>query len=183
MAQQFTPFRTGDSKVDRNLDLIKAALDNVNNAAANTPQYSTYPLRILGAATNPTKGLVTRDIAAYFEWGGMMTITYNFSQTTAGAAGSGLYTFPLPPNRAFDEQFVFNGSTAGLGALGIVQLNANGASYNGAVVTASPTTMSLKMQDPTAGSGSLFDVNSSNAPLSTPNLNYSFTATFPVKRI
>jgi hypothetical protein len=61
-----------------------------------------YAPTITGTSSNPTKGTIVRDRAYWRRSGDSIEIRYEFMQSTAGAAGSGFYSFSLPPGLKFD---------------------------------------------------------------------------------
>jgi hypothetical protein len=91
---------------------------------------------ITATTTNPTKGTVNYD---YFQWrrsGTNMEFRIGYNQTTAGAAGSGLYLWAIPPGAFADTAFAQdNGaSITNLNAdnigFGVVSDNANSQAAN-----------------------------------------------------
>ena len=64
--------------------------------------WESYSLTIDGTTTAPTKGTIVRDEARWRQVGDEMELRYDFSQSTAGTAGSGNYLFPLPPGYSID---------------------------------------------------------------------------------
>lgn len=176
----YSPFRTSDSTVDRNLDAIATNLTNLSKSVPEVSKCITYTMKIRGSSSDPIKGGVVLDRAQFSRMADKLIGRYDFSQTSAGAAGSGLYLFDLPVGLDIDPLLCFSSSEAGLGVVGPAQINIGGAAYNGICVTASGNSFSLKMQDPTAGSGSLFDVNATNTGLNNAQVNFSFTFSVPI---
>lgn len=64
--------------------------------------WQSYQLTPTATTTNPTFGTVAENEAAWRRVGGDMEIVYTYRQTSAGAAGNGLYLFPLPPGYSMD---------------------------------------------------------------------------------
>jgi hypothetical protein len=64
----------------------------------NPSVWTSYALVIGGSTTNPTTGAIVQNNAWYLQNGKLLTILYNFSQSSAGTVGSGAYLFPIPSN-------------------------------------------------------------------------------------
>lgn len=65
--------------------------------------WANYSLTIGGTTTAPTKGgTIQVDEARWRRVGDSIQVSYNFTQTSAGSAGSGIYLFPLPSGLTVD---------------------------------------------------------------------------------
>ncbi len=96
MPLPYSPQRTGDTGVDRNLDFL---LKTLNNIQANSNAYSDwtqFTMGIGGSTTPPTLGTTTTNAAYWKRIGDTLYVKYDLVQTTAGTAGSGTYLFNLP---------------------------------------------------------------------------------------
>lgn len=64
--------------------------------------WQQYTMTIGAVTTAPTKGTVVRDQAFWRRIGDSMEIRYDYEQSGAGSAGSGIYLFPLPTGYSID---------------------------------------------------------------------------------
>lgn len=74
---------------------------NVIGGSSSTP-WTSFTMSITGVTSNPTKGTASVDEARWRRVGDSMEITYNLTQTGAGAAGSGGYLFAIPLSLTID---------------------------------------------------------------------------------
>lgn len=88
--------------------------------------WKSYTLTIGGATTAPTPGTNT-SFAFWRRVGDTMEIRYEFSQTTAGSGGTGVYKFPLPSGYTADSSKVG-------GILGAGQSLGSFTAFNGTLV-------------------------------------------------
>lgn len=96
MALPYTPQRTGDVGVDRNLDFL---LKTLNSTQASIPSYSDwtqFTMSISAVTSPPVQGTASLSMPLYKRVGDTLYVKYDLIQTTAGTAGSGVYLFNLP---------------------------------------------------------------------------------------
>lgn len=72
-----------------------------------------YNMTITGSVSNPTKGTVSADQAFWRRVGDSMIIRYEYNQTSAGSAGSGIYGFSLPAGFTIDSSKISVPASAG----------------------------------------------------------------------
>lgn len=172
----FTPLRTGDSTVDRNLDSLKASLSTLTNQAVIAIDTTSYVMPIGASVTAPTKGSISLDKATYWAVNDRMGLRYDFFQTTAGTAGNGLYLFQMPPGFVIDStQIPTTNPTAGQSVVGPAQIQRGTEFYNGIVQIYDNKSFFLSMLDSTSASGLLFSVNSVDTPLNLFPFRISFS--------
>jgi hypothetical protein len=70
---------------------------------AAVTDWVAYTMTIGGTTTAPTKGTTVVDSAKWRRVGDSMELMYQFQWSTAGTAGSGTYTFPLPSGYSIDS--------------------------------------------------------------------------------
>ena len=108
----------------------------------------SYALTIGAVTSAPTPGTGAISTAIWRRVGDCMEISYTFSQTNAGSAGSGIYLFPLPAGYAIDTTKALI-STSGSGTSGTIV---------GSAYIANNTTVNTSTQDP----GFVIPYNSTN---------------------
>lgn len=86
-------------------------------------EWTDYSMTIGASTTAPTKGVTSVDKAQWRRVGSDMEIRYDFKQTSAGSAGSGIYLFPIPSGYTIDNTKVPSGS-ADQAVVGVVKLSA-----------------------------------------------------------
>jgi hypothetical protein len=86
-------------------------------------EWTDYSMTIGASTTAPTKGVTSVDKAQWRRVGSDMEIRYDFKQTSAGSAGSGVYLFSIPSGYTIDNTKVPSGS-ADQAVVGVVKLSA-----------------------------------------------------------
>ena len=77
--------------------------------------WQTYTVQITGSGSNPTKGTIVSDVGYYRRIGDSVEIRYEYRQSAAGSAGSGIYFFSLPPGLVADSTKVNTGAGLQIG--------------------------------------------------------------------
>jgi len=72
----------------------------------NTPWVDGGTITVTATTTNPTKGTTTRDKAWWRRVGDSMEVRYEYRQSAAGVAGSGVYLFAIPNGCSADTSKV-----------------------------------------------------------------------------
>lgn len=173
---------TGDIRID---DAYVGATTIAADVGAIISDWQDYSMTIGAVTTPPTKGATSVDRAQWRRVGGNMEIRYDLKQTGAGAAGSGIYIFPIPAGFTIDNARVPSGASesAVVGTAKITSASdANGAATAPGVVLVSKTFpnrlyLNYIVGAPVETTGS---VGSANYPLSGANNGYSFTASVPI---
>src|SRR5271165_3346954 len=77
-----------------------------------------FTMVITGSVSNPAAGAGATSAAAWRRVGDSMEINFNFSQTAAGSAGSGLYLFSIPTGFTIDstKTLTTNNNASAVGA-------------------------------------------------------------------
>lgn len=96
MALPYTPQRTGEAGVDRNLDFLLKTLNNIQSNIHYYSDWAQFTMSIGGVTTPPVLGTTSTNAAYWKRIGDTLYVKYDLVQTTAGAAGSGVYLFNLP---------------------------------------------------------------------------------------
>lgn len=154
----------------------------ISVSAPAVGDWQQYTVNITATITNPTKGAtIFIDRGMWRRVGDSMEIRYDYSQTSAGTSGSGVYLFNIPPGYTIDSSKIFVGTSGGLGKVGDVNMASSvSGNFTGDVMIHDATTFSLKGVDPSAASGQLFDVTNGSCPLSASTANYSWFARVPI---
>lgn len=154
--------------------------------ALSLSDLQSYTLAIGAVTTAPTPGSGAVSFAQWRRVGDSMQITYVYSQTAAGSAGSGTYLFPLPSSYTIDTTKA-KVSTGAIGAAGSV-VGSGQASQTASASTNFATVFSVVPYDTTrlqlisvnGGGGQLAAVSDSTYGLSNNPQYYAFTAVVPI---
>lgn len=113
--------------------------------------WSTYTMTVTATSSNPTKGTVLKEIAAYNIVGKMLFIKYNYRQGGAGSAGTGTYLYSLPPGVTIDTTYIeaSTGLDIAYGGCGVA-LYDNGVLRTGAARLYDSTHIALGFLDNTS---------------------------------
>lgn len=83
--------------------IVNAAKDGLEfGGLGSALAWTAFTMTVEGVTTNPTKGTVTFDTAAFVVDGNLMHITYGYAQSAAGVDGSGEYLFKMPAGFTID---------------------------------------------------------------------------------
>lgn len=78
----------------------------VLDRAIPSPWISAGTLGITSTGTSPTKGPTTTDLLQWRRVGANMRMRYEYSQSSAGATGSGMYLFAIPSGVTIDTSII-----------------------------------------------------------------------------
>lgn len=144
---------------------------------------------VIGAVTTaPTPGAGYTLTAKWRRVGDSMEIMWNYFQTAAGSAGSGVYKFPLPTGYTIDTNKV-TVSTAGIGAGGNVVGNgqasnttalAANTANEGAIIPYDSNSLSFITSNGLTV-GQRYPISSSQYSLASSVIYFSFTAKVPIQ--
>lgn len=144
--------------------------------------WTSFTMTVRGSGSNPTKASSpARDFARWRRVGDTMEVYYDYAQTaTTGAAnGTGVYVFSLPPTYSSDSNKVYDTSQSGTGVVGNGMAQVGTSAFGCQVLTYDTTGVSLKCQDPTAASGSMFDAGATATGF-TNNATVRYTLRFSI---
>jgi hypothetical protein len=148
--------------------------------ASNGPpmtDWTSYSLTIGADTTAPTKGTINLDQAMWRRVGDSVEIKYNFRQTSAGTAGSGIYLFPLPSGLVIDTTKAnYASASVGKSHCGDVMVD-DGTTYEGSVNVYDSTNLFLTIGNASTSFGSM---SSTLAPLSGSDVRIGFRAILPI---
>lgn len=166
----------------------------VDNVSVTATQYvygttitdwQSYNLVVGATTTAPTEGSGVVKAARYRRVGDSVEIRYNYSQTGAGSAGSGIYLFPLPSGLTIDTTKVTASATT-QGAFGTAVGNGHLGGADSAtgmkpsIVTPYNTTNLRFATDVNGTSTQAFASGVTSFAYSDAVLIYSFQAMVPV---
>ena len=145
--------------------------------AQNTGEINAGTMTITGETSTPTKGTTSVDSVKWSRVGKYMQFRYDFTQTGAGAAGSGAYYFAVPSSLAIDVSTLsLSGEYASVG-YGIVSPDATDH-YN---TTVYPVTFNTLGLTNIYGTGVSSVIGSAAIPLSGAATRYSFWGRIPIE--
>lgn len=131
----------------------------------------------IGAVTtNPTKGTIVEDHAQWMREGEDMLVKFDYKQSSAGSAGSGVYLFPLPVGHTIDLTKNPVNSIVGFGIQSGVTDELSSPSISNLVFVYSSTCLALKYLQ--TGSSEQYVVSSSYGPLTVAATAMRFSARF-----
>ena len=141
----------------------------------DTP-WTSYNLSITGDTTNPTFGTIDKNAAWWKRQGDTVRIRFEFKQSTAGTAGSGVYLFSLPASAVIDS------TKATTNPSGLTQWLGGGVAYDGTTqynmqVLVNDSTHLRLYNVATTNQGAFA---SSTIPFSSANVRIGFDAEIPV---
>jgi len=141
----------------------------------------TYALTIGALTTPPTQGAGAISLATFWREGETMVLQFEYTQTAAGSAGSGIYTFPIPTlaqgGGTIDTSRFAAGSigTGNGGAVGAAQVRTNGTGFSGNVVVYDTTRLCIEVEN-----GNLQFIGQLASGLNNTVQYYSFQAKIPI---
>jgi hypothetical protein len=145
--------------------------------AQNTGVIDAGTMTITGATSSPTKGTTSIDKVTWSRVGKYMNFRYDLTQTGAGSAGSGAYSFAVPSSLAIDvTTFSYTGEYASVG-YGVVSPNATDH-YNATVYPNTYNTLGLTNIYAT---GTSDIIGSAAIALSNAATRYSFWGRIPIE--
>lgn len=123
--------------------------------------YGTTSLAILGATTNPQKGTTLTDAAHCRREGRYLILEYRYSQSTAGVAGSGQYSLPLPFGLVADTKYGLSVGNDPMYNVGSASLDGGGTAYGAvhAITTGGITQLYVEHSAATWSSGQIGDLS------------------------
>lgn len=137
------------------------------------------PLTIDAVTTPPTKGTVVLERATWARIGAYAFISYEYVQSSAGSAGTGVYKYPMPPGLVIDHnRAAFRGDDGitSRGILGHGYLTGDGSSGGGAIVRAFDANfLSLLTEE-----GAFVDQGDTQFSFGNASLRIHFTAMVPI---
>lgn len=143
-----------------------------------------FPMTIGATTTAPTKGATSVDKAQWRRVGSDMEIRYDFKQTSAGSAGSGIYLFPIPSAYTIDNSRIPSGSAdqaiAGVAKLASSTDSAGAATAPASVLVSKNYPNRLYLNYIQSSVENTTPVGSAAYPLSGATLGISFTARVPI---
>lgn len=165
--------------------------DNIQVSPSNysygTPitDWQDYSLTIGAVTTAPTQGAGATKTAKFRRIGDSIEIHFNYFQTAAGSAGSGMYLLPLPTGFTIDTSKItvttnsnsVGGNTLGNGSISSTTTQ-NSSTACPLIVTAYNTT-NLQLARVTPGTSSLNMWGSGDLSMATNPLYVSFLASVP----
>jgi len=143
-------------------------------------EWTSYSLTVGATTTAPTKGTTSVDQARWRRVGDSMEIRYQYKQTGAGSAGSGIYKFPLPSGYSIDTSKVSAsaGSDNATPAVGEAAIYCTDVSPGSGVVQAfDSTNLWLFAVNETTS----INVGSTNCGLDNATVQLGFTAVVPIQ--
>lgn len=88
-------------------------LNNMINSPTDSSGRTAFTTTITATTTAPTPGTIATNVSYYLQMGKTLFVTFNYSTTTGGNAGSGTYLFSIPTG------FTINTSIVPINASGI----------------------------------------------------------------
>jgi hypothetical protein len=156
---------------------LKVDTNNVSN-------WQDYTMTIGATVTPPTKGARSVDKAQWRQVGSDMEIRFDYKQTGAGSAGSGIYLFPLPNGYTVDSTRAPSGSAdqavAGVAKMASGTVSDGAATALGQVLISKAFPNNLYINYTQTSVENTANVSSANYPLSGATVGYSFIAKVPV---
>lgn len=140
--------------------------------------WNSYTVDITGSTTNPTKASSPDcDLGRWMRVGNHMTLHYTYQHTnnTGAAAGSGEYLFSLPSGLSFDTGQI--GTSSGGEVFGAAQVQYTTVLYPAAATYRGSST-NFGITGNNLGVG--FIVGSATTPLNGSTIIYALTAMFPI---
>lgn len=137
---------------------------------------TTYVLTIGGSSSAPTQGSGATKTATWWRDGGWQWIRFDYQQTNAGSAGSGTYLFPIATG-TINSSFTFINNDNISGTCGTFASRQTSSFVYGTVQAYNSTNLAANTGDSAAN---LAYIGSSNGPLSTAVIYYSFLAQVPI---
>ena len=104
------------------------SLQNIINAPTDSSGWVPYTTTIT-AGIDPTPGAGAVSTSHYMLQGKLLHLSYIFSQTTAGSAGSGIYLFNIPSGFTADASVVPNVFGGVAATIGIAYAHHLGSGY------------------------------------------------------
>ena len=171
---------TGTVYVD---DAFVGAVD-LQADTSNISDWQDFTMTIGAVTTAPTKGATSVDKAQWRRVGSDMEIRYDYKQTGAGSAGSGIYLFPIPSGYSIDYTRVPSGS-ADQATSGIVKLSATADSAGattalGQVLISKTYPNKLYLNYTQSTVENTANVSSVAYQLSGATIGYSYVAKVPI---
>jgi len=148
--------------------------------------WQDYTLTIGATTTAPTQGSGAVKSARWRRVGDSMQLSFTYSQTAAGSAGSGTYLFPLPSGFSVDTTKATVASTTigttatnlGIGWLSTTTSSNTSTAGVGGIYAYNST--NLVITGPSTAAGTLNPVSSTYIALSNTNIYYSINAIIPI---
>ena len=143
----------------------------------------TYSLSITATTTAPTLGTQVINQATWRQVGDSMEIQFQYRQSTAGTAGSGVYLFSLPAGYQIDSTKL-NLSVLGTNSLattivGTGSIAGSGNQFTGYVAAYDATRLYIAAGNDTVNPGAFNSGTAQNFGTG-PNFHLSFTAVVPI---
>lgn len=132
---------------------------------------------ITGSTTNPTKGTTNSDVLYWTRSGDRINLIYNYSQTAAGAAGSGTYSIALPTGLSVDGAKFSASGSIGLGTIGVCTVFDGSNAFTG-VVQANASVFNFRVGSETTADGTV--PGSTLCALSNTTVRYSAAFSLPI---
>ena len=151
-------FKALDNAHDFDIDIDELTFGPISQNSVNAIQdWKPFTMTISATSTAPTKATTTiHDKAQWCRIGDSMAITYTYNHTdnTGAAAGSGIYLYKLPDGYlidgskiSFDGAGTSNRTIGGVGAA-MIGLQASSAGYAGTVVAYDSTSLAISYHEP-----------------------------------
>lgn len=166
-------------------DLAYLGSNKITTSIGIISDWQTFPMTIGGSVTAPTKGTVTIDRAQWRRVGGDMEIRYDFRQTSAGGAGSGVYLFPIPSGFTIDTTRLLSRTNAEITIVGSMKLSSTTDSQGvttapGVVLVSNTFPNNLYLNYASSAPETTAIVGSAAYPMTTTNFSISFFAKIPI---
>lgn len=166
-------------------DLYYGKATNIGTSN-DTTNWTDYPMTLGAVTTAPTRGTVTLEKAQWRKVGGDMEIRFDYRQSSAGTAGSGIYLFSLPPGFVVDtNRLPGRAGLAEITTVGNGKISPTGSSDG---VTTAPLTVLYSGSFPnrvylnyiTSGETTA-SIGSAAYPMSSSIYSISFMAKLPIQ--
>lgn len=162
----------------------------ITPARSSLTDWTSFDMTIGAVTTPPTKGTPTIDEARFRRVGDSMEISYQYRQSAGGAAGSGVYLFPIPDGKTIDIAKLTTNCSSTTNAHRNIGSGFAWDSSTALTATSTPiivqpfstTNLALVRADISGGAlqSTRSYISSTVQPLSSATVGYSFTVTVPI---
>lgn len=141
--------------------------------------WTVFPMVITSSGTSPTRGTVTYELAVWRRVGDSMEIRFDYKQSTAGTAGTGVYYYGMPVGYQIDTtKVIASGNDVGYSIVGSGMNLINPAKSNYAIWPKVVDANKLAMT--TTYTNSIDLQNSTDTPFGRTDGAMSFCALVPI---